>query len=70
MQRVGEARALPSWNAGAAKDAVIAFVEACTRRGPGSVPLLDRIATGIAVYHLGNSGAARTQLKEWPLHAR
>ena len=24
---------------------------------------------GVAVYHLGNSGAARTQLKAWPLTA-
>ena len=37
---------LPSWNDGAAKEAVIAFVEKTTKPGsPGFVPAEERIAT-------------------------
>ena len=37
-------RELPSWNDGAAKTAIHAFVEGCTRPGPGFVAPPDRIA--------------------------
>ena len=38
-------RVLPSWNDGAAKTAIVAFVEGCTRDGPDFVAAPDRIAT-------------------------
>lgn len=37
---------LPSWNDGASKSAIVAFVEKVTKEGsPGFVPLADRVAT-------------------------
>jgi phosphoserine phosphatase len=36
---------LPGWKDGAAKRAIVAFVEACTNPGPGFVATADRIAT-------------------------
>jgi phosphoserine phosphatase len=42
----GAADPLPSWNDGAAKKAIVAFVENVTReRSPGFVPVAERIAT-------------------------
>jgi phosphoserine phosphatase len=41
----GQSDPLPSWNDGAAKSAIIEFVEAVTREGPVYVAPADRIAT-------------------------
>jgi phosphoserine phosphatase len=37
--------ALPSWNEGKAKDAIVGFVKRATTKGPDFIPLADRIAT-------------------------
>jgi hypothetical protein len=41
----GQSDPLPSWNDGAAKSAIIEFVEAVTTEGPDYVAPADRMAT-------------------------
>jgi len=62
--QIGEGRYIAHITVGFATLDDLREIEAEPFEGFGVVP------ASIAVYHLGNSGAARTQLKEWPLHAR
>jgi hypothetical protein len=43
--QVRAADPLPSWNAGASKDAIVQFVAKVTKPGPDFVPAAERIAT-------------------------
>jgi hypothetical protein len=62
---------LPSWNEGAAKKAIIAFVEKVTKEGsPDFVPVAERIATfGCWQNHLSHS-LSRLRVRRFTSSAR